>query len=186
MANSWGGRRLGAGRKPGSKTKKTAIIAQQARDAGISPLEVMLNTMRQLWQLHLDRRDLGLAVQACAIAREAAPFCHPRFCGIAYQELGPDGKPKADAAAPSVTVNVRFVSATTPKELPPPEALPDGRRPIQQSRVIEHEPVPVPMRGEAAAVSPVRRPVQRCWDENGLSGRPFGRIAIPRRPWPSR
>ena len=135
----------------------------------------MLNTMRQLWQLHLDRGDLGLAVQACAVAREAAPFCHPRFCGIAYQESGPDGKPKADAPAPSVTFNVRFVSATTRKELPPAEALPDVRRPIEQSSVIEHEPVPVS--GEAAAVSLVRRPVQRCWDENGFSGRPFGRIA---------
>ena len=174
MANSWGGRRPGAGRKPGSKTKKTAIIAQQARDAGITPLEVMLNTMRRLWQLHLDSGDLGLAVQACAVAREAAPFCHPRFCGIAYQESGPDGKPKADAPAPSVTFNVRFVSATTPKELPPAEALPDVRRPIAQSSVIEHEPVPVS--GEAAAVSLVRRPVQRCWDENGFSGRPFGRM----------
>ena len=50
MANGWGGRRPGAGRKPGSTTKKTAMIAQQARDAGISPLEVMLSTMRRLWQ----------------------------------------------------------------------------------------------------------------------------------------
>jgi hypothetical protein len=146
--------------------------------------------MRQLWQLHLESGDLGSAVQACAIAREAAPFCHPRFCGIAYQELGPDGNPK-DAAAPSLTVNVRFVGATTPNELPPPEALPDVRRPI----AFEHEPVPV--RGEAAArlewsetevrrlkaesaMLPVRPPDQRCLDENGFSGRPFRQIAAPR------
>jgi hypothetical protein len=108
MANSWGGRRPGAGRKPGSTTKKTAIIAQQARDAGISPLEVMLSTMRRLWQLHLDSGDLGLAVQASAVAREAAPFCHPRYCGIAYQELGSDGKP-GDAAPRGVTLHVHFV-----------------------------------------------------------------------------
>jgi hypothetical protein len=118
------------------------------------------------------------AVQACAIAREAAPFCHPRFCGIAYQELGPDGKPKADAPAPGVTINVRFVSAATPEESPPPEALPDVRRPIEQERVIEPEPLR-PL-GETAAVSLVQRPVQRCWDENGFSGRPFGRIGARR------
>ena len=134
--------------------------------------------MRQLWQLHLDRGDLGLAVQACAVAREAAPFCHPRFCGIAYQELGPDGKPKADAPAPSVTLNVHFISATTRKALPPAAALPDVPRPIEQSSVIEHEPVRV--RGETAALPLVQRPVQRCWDENGFSGRPFGRIATRR------
>jgi hypothetical protein len=177
MANSWGGSRPGAGRKPGSKTKKTAIIAQQARDAGISPLEVMLSTMRRLWQLHLDSGDLGLAVQASAIAREAAPFCHPRFCGIAYQELEPDRKPE-DAAPPRVTMHVHFVSATTPKEeVPPPDVSPDVPKPIEQSRVIEHDE-PVPMRAEAAAVSLVPRPVQRCWDENGFSGRPFGRRSV--------
>jgi hypothetical protein len=196
MANGWGGRRPGAGRKPGSKTKKTAIIAQQARDAGISPLEVMLNTMRRLWQLHLDGGDLGLAVQACAIAREAAPFCHPRFCGIAYQELGSDRKPE-DAAPPGVTVNVHFVRATTAEESPRPEASPEVRRPI----ALEHEPVlgfehePVPGREaaarlerletdvrrpkvESASISPVGRPVQRCWDENGFSGRPVGRRSV--------
>jgi hypothetical protein len=134
----------------------------------------MLNTMRRLWQLHLDSGDLGLAAQACAIAREAAPFCHPRFCGVAYQELGSDGKPKADAPGPSVTLNVQFVSAATQKELPPPETSPDVPRPIEQSRAIEHDE-PVPVRADAAAVSLVRRPVQRCWDENGFSGRPFGR-----------
>jgi hypothetical protein len=152
----------------------------------------MLNTMRRLWQLHLDSGDLGLAVQASAIAREAAPFCHPRFCGIAYQELGSDRKP-ADAAPPPVTVNVHFVRATTPEESPRPEVRPEVRRPIE--KVIEHEPVPV--RGEAAAlverledarhpkaesasVSATPRPVQRCWDEAGFSGRPFGRIGVLR------
>jgi hypothetical protein len=139
----------------------------------------MLNTMQRLWQLHLDSGDLGLAAQACAIAREAAPFCHPRFCGIAYQELGSAGKAKADAARPSVTLNVQFVSATTQKEWPHPETSPDVPRPIEQSRAIEHNET-VPVRAEAAAVSLVQRPVQRCWDESGFSGRPFGQIAVLR------
>jgi hypothetical protein len=60
----------------------------------------------------------------------------------------------------------------------------------RRSIAFEHEPVPgreAPARleqsetdvrrlkGESASVSPVRRPVQRCWDESGFSGRPLGR-----------
>ena len=42
-----GGKREGAGRKPGSKTKKTAEIALKAAEEGITPLEYMLNVMRE-------------------------------------------------------------------------------------------------------------------------------------------
>src|SRR5262245_1578802 len=45
-----GGRRAGAGRKPGSKLTKSQLIAAEAREAGISPLEVQLTTMRELWR----------------------------------------------------------------------------------------------------------------------------------------
>lgn len=41
-----GGARPGSGRKPGSQTKKTQIIAEQARDAGVTPIDVMLGNMR--------------------------------------------------------------------------------------------------------------------------------------------
>src|SRR4051812_37656859 len=44
-----GGRRPGAGRKPGSLTMKTREIAAKAAPEGVTPLELQLATMRALW-----------------------------------------------------------------------------------------------------------------------------------------
>src|SRR4051794_32397237 len=69
-----------AGRRPGLKDRQprtTAArkVAAAAAQAGITPLEVMLSTMRELY-------DKGDHVAACAIARDAAPFCHPRLSSV--------------------------------------------------------------------------------------------------------
>ena len=79
-----GGRREGAGRKPGSKLTKSALIAAEARDAGISPLEVQLTTMRELWQRANagPKMDAELAREACAIAKDCAQFVHPRLSTV--------------------------------------------------------------------------------------------------------
>ncbi len=39
------------------------------------PVEVLLTTMRGLW-------DDGERIAACAIAKDAAPYCHPRLTSI--------------------------------------------------------------------------------------------------------
>jgi hypothetical protein len=79
-----GGRREGAGRKPGSKLTKSQLIAAEAREAGISPLELQLTTMRELWRrAHANgAMDMGLATQACQIAKDCAPYIHPRLGAI--------------------------------------------------------------------------------------------------------
>ena len=61
-----GGRREGAGRKPGSKLTKSQLIAAEARDAGVSPLEVQLTAMREFWRrAHANgEMDVGLAEKA--------------------------------------------------------------------------------------------------------------------------
>ena len=75
-----GGRRRGAGRTLGAATKKTRAIADQAAaDGNITPLEVMLHTMRAA----LLDGDLPLAA---SIARDAAPYCHPRLSAITVKE----------------------------------------------------------------------------------------------------
>jgi hypothetical protein len=75
-----GGRRAGAGRTLGAATKKTRAIADQAAaDGNITPLEVMLHTMRAA----LLDGDLPFAV---SIARDAAPYCHPRLSAITVKE----------------------------------------------------------------------------------------------------
>jgi hypothetical protein len=92
-----------------------------------------------------------------------------------------------------LVLNVQFVKAET-------ACFQSGtaeRRPIALEHepvlALEHEPVPggeaearlervesyvERPKAESASVSPERRPVQRCWDEHGFSGRPFGRSSV--------
>lgn len=80
-----GGKRPGAGRPRGAKSKSTIerdLRLQQsiarAHEQGISPLEVMLSTMRTLWKE-------GRWLQACQIAKDAAPYVHPRLTAVGAQ-----------------------------------------------------------------------------------------------------
>ena len=68
-----GGTRPGAGRKPGSKTKKTALVAQRAAEAGITPLEYMLRVMRDEGAALAERMDA---------AKASAPYVHPRLSAV--------------------------------------------------------------------------------------------------------
>lgn len=49
-----GGKRVGAGRKAGSLTKRTRAIAEQAAAEGKAPLEIMLDNMRHFQKVALD------------------------------------------------------------------------------------------------------------------------------------
>lgn len=77
-----GGARPGAGRKPGSTTRKTREIADRAASEGITPLEYMLNILRD--------EDANPAVRFEA-AKHAAPYIHPKLSSI--EAAGPDGGP---------------------------------------------------------------------------------------------
>lgn len=73
-----GGKRPGAGRPAGSQSAGTRLnreFSAKALEAGISPLEVMLQTMREAW-------DKGDKPAACAIAKDAAPYTHPRLTAV--------------------------------------------------------------------------------------------------------
>jgi hypothetical protein len=99
-----GGKRPGSGRKAGSATKKTREIADRAAAEGITPLEVMLKTMRALVERaeKLGREKpvpgekpavtpLELMVEAASVAKDAAPYMHPRLAAIEHS--GPNGGP---------------------------------------------------------------------------------------------
>ena len=79
-----GGKRVGAGRPAGSATRRTREIADAAAKDGLSPLEVMLRAMRE--HALADRWD-----QAAAVAKDAAPYCHPRLAAV--EVSGEDGGP---------------------------------------------------------------------------------------------
>ena len=89
---SHGGRRKGAGRKPGSLNKRTRDIADKAIAEGISPLEYMLQVMRSEAPESEDARVL-VAHQAMRFeaAKAAAPYVHPRLAAV--EVTGGDGAP---------------------------------------------------------------------------------------------
>lgn len=102
-----GGPRTGAGRKPGAVTKKTREIADKAVEQGITPLEVMLGTMRELWNT-AEKGEITVSGEgatakiltpmdyrllASEVANKAAPFVHPKLANIEAQVSGPDGGP---------------------------------------------------------------------------------------------
>jgi hypothetical protein len=73
-----GGARPAAGRPKGTKNKRTVAreqIKRLAEEGGVTPLECMLATMRDL----LDQGDLDSRLLACQLAKDAAPYVHPRL-----------------------------------------------------------------------------------------------------------
>ena len=73
-----GGRRPGAGRPVGSKNQRTAEIARTAAESGLTPIEVMLGAMRDLWAQGTPEAKR----EAAEIAKDAAPYIHPRLASI--------------------------------------------------------------------------------------------------------
>lgn len=71
-----GGKRQGAGRKPGSVTKRTREIAHAAIEQGLSPLEYLLSIVRD------SAADEARRIDA---AKAAAPYVHPRLQPIDNQ-----------------------------------------------------------------------------------------------------
>lgn len=70
-----GGKREGAGRKAGSPNKKTAERIEQIEKSGITPLDYMLNLMRDETQPSEARFE---AAKACA------PYVHARLSAIEH------------------------------------------------------------------------------------------------------
>src|SRR6516165_2198390 len=78
-----GGKRPGAGRRKGSLGQKTRVIAARAAAEGITPLEVILRTMRSAWARASTNGETVTSFQdaliAAAMAEKAAPYVHPRL-----------------------------------------------------------------------------------------------------------
>lgn len=100
-----GGKRKGAGRPKGRKNTKSQLIAQKAAEEGVTPLEIMLKAMREFAEqadafktkgktIETDGKKvitrLGLLQSAAAVAKDAAPYIHPRLAAI--EHTGKDGE----------------------------------------------------------------------------------------------
>lgn len=77
-----GGKRSGAGRKAGSISKRTQAIAEKAFERGMTPLEFMLDVMRDT------RQEMSLRMDA---AKASASYMHPRLAAV--EVTGKDGGP---------------------------------------------------------------------------------------------
>lgn len=81
-----GGKRVGAGRKPGSQTVRTQQIATELGVGGISPLEVLVNSMRIAWERSVAEEHNGPHLQMAIIcAEKAAPYMHPKLANIEHK-----------------------------------------------------------------------------------------------------
>jgi hypothetical protein len=102
-SNSRGGARKGAGRKAGSVTKRTQLIAAEAAAAGISPLEYMLEVMRRDSDHEDPKVQIAREAMRFEAAKAAAPYIHPRLASV--EHLGPDG------GAVGMNITVSYVDA---------------------------------------------------------------------------
>ena len=82
-----GGPVPGAGRKKGAATVRTRQIANELAREGLTPLQVLIDTMRELCQQAADAptaaERLEKKLAACAVAKDAAPYLHPRLTSVA-------------------------------------------------------------------------------------------------------
>jgi len=78
--NIKGGARSGAGRKKGSPNKKTAEVQKAVEESGITPLDYMLQVMRDAINEPKERLSAAIA---------AAPYVHAKLSSV--ELTGKDG-----------------------------------------------------------------------------------------------
>jgi hypothetical protein len=79
-----GGKRPGAGRRKHVPNRASAARELEAQATGLTPRDVMLDAMRQLWALaqrNKNNRKLNehYVRAAVAVAKDLAPYIHPRI-----------------------------------------------------------------------------------------------------------
>jgi hypothetical protein len=79
-----GGKRAGAGRKKHAPNRASAAREREIQATGMTPREVMLAAMRQLWAVaEKTKRDRKLNEHyvraAASVAKDLAPYIHPRI-----------------------------------------------------------------------------------------------------------
>lgn len=79
-----GGKRLGAGRKKGEPNKKTAAKIAAIEASGLTPLDYMLDRLRDKDEDPKVRREMAIS---------SAPYVHPRLSAIEHS--GDKDKPIA-------------------------------------------------------------------------------------------
>lgn len=128
-----GGKRPGAGRKPGKPSVAKRLREESVRvlqDGGVTPLAVILTTMRALWGKATEKAgeiDLKYARGAAELAKDAAPFVHPKLAQVDMTARG--------AVKVTKAVFVMSQDGKVVQQLPMDE-------PVPEEKVIEGESKP--------------------------------------------
>jgi hypothetical protein len=86
-----GGKRVGAGRRPGSVNKATVEMRLTVEATGATPLDVLLKTMRyhykeateKMKDKNHDRKEVSLNLEAaCRAAKSCADYVHPKLASV--------------------------------------------------------------------------------------------------------
>jgi hypothetical protein len=78
-----GGARPGAGRQKGSPNKRTAETQKAVEESGITPLEFMLQIMRQEpGEIEDERIALDIMAMRFEAAKAAAPYVHAKLSSV--------------------------------------------------------------------------------------------------------
>ncbi|MFH1158717.1 MAG: hypothetical protein V1721_07565 [Pseudomonadota bacterium] len=103
------GQKKTGGRRKGAANVKTREIADAAIQEGITPLEVMLEAMREAYAAAKKISDPAQKAMMLKIAHEtakdAAPYIHPKLAAVERS-----GDPDSPSSAGPVTVNFVGVS----------------------------------------------------------------------------
>ena len=106
-----GGKRAGAGRKPGSKARLDEKIRNEAAASGILPLEYMLGVMRDEHQDRQRRDDM---------AKAAAPYIHARLTSA---EVKTESTVRYVSDLPATSPTIEDWAKTYAIEASPPKAI---------------------------------------------------------------
>lgn len=82
---SRGGKRAGAGRKPGAPNKATAARQEAVEASGLTPLDYLLSVMRDEAAPREERVDA---------ANKAAPYVHPKLSSVDHRSSDGSMSPK--------------------------------------------------------------------------------------------
>lgn len=120
-----GGARAGAGRPLGARTYQLQRRADQyAKDGGVLPVDVMVGTMRALWDdatlgevdakgrrriLKAHQRDRRIMKEAHEIAKDLAPYLHPKLSAM---EVGGPGGGPLELLVKRATTSLQSLSQT--------------------------------------------------------------------------
>ena len=124
------------GRKKGTPNKSTAAqlsLVEQSAKEGVTPLDVMLRTMRHLWKdaEAIDEKtgnaqiiNTDKAKEAMAVAASAAPYCHARIAPKEFVPPAPQGGEEIDMeeAGRRIAFVLAAAEHAAPKALPKPKA----------------------------------------------------------------